>query len=402
MKLAAGMAVAVLILWAVVIPMPPSASGSDQEPAPPLNDDGAARRQAEQYAIDFGVDVQDALARDEFRSRLDPLIELAASDHPETFAGAVVRHGSPFEVELRFVGGVPPEVIEAANGLRVSTDDDLRVLLTGNASVTLVHLSQDAERMMDAAAAAGAPIVVAPNILDGALDVAVPSADSLLMFDPRDIAVSVPVELDIATEALAYDDHTYGGAKATKSSGFCTTGFTITRSGVSGVLLAGHCSNTGRSYVEPEAGGATYPMTHQSPEHIGYWGDVEWYTTPHDEFDDFYYSTSNARQDVASVKSANALAYGDYLCRFGRKTGYRCSQLMAWNVAKVINGTYTTYKLACTIHDTGESGDSGAPWFSGSTAWGVHQGAASISGSTRDCFTLADYVDEAIGATIKK
>ena len=48
-------------------------------------------------------------------------------------------------------------------------------------------------------------------------------------------------------------------------------------------------------------------------------------------------------------------------------------------------------------NDRSEDGDSGGPWFYGSTAYGIHQGYWYYFPKVRDVFTPVDHIDEALG-----
>ncbi|MBW3606415.1 MAG: S1 family peptidase [Actinobacteria bacterium] len=59
-------------------------------------------------------------------------------------------------------------------------------------------------------------------------------------------------------------------------------------------------------------------------------------------------------------------------------------------------------RLAAMHNDNAEKGDSGGPWFWGNSAIGIHQGAKTIWSKSRDVFSQARYLDDALGVTVRK
>jgi len=184
-------------------------------------------------------------------------------------------------------------------------------------------------------------------------------------------------------------DHTYDGAKVVMSGERCTSGFTVNQNGV---LTAGHCNGNNGNYYEP-AGGAVYPITHVG-EHMGTWGDFQWHTTTHAEYDDFYVDNTLLR-DVSSVQPVAGIVVGATYCRYGRTTGLQCDTVYKTSTTRY-EGWTLIKKLVKMDHDEAEGGDSGGPWFIGSVAAGIHSGET----SNKDQWSKAGYVDEALGVLI--
>jgi streptogrisin C len=62
-------------------------------------------------------------------------------------------------------------------------------------------------------------------------------------------------------------------------------------------------------------------------------------------------------------------------------------------------GTYTACRLVRTDNDISDPGDSGGPWYWGTTAYGIHWGTFDTVFGDRSAFSRATYVDEALNGT---
>ena len=174
----------------------------------------------------------------------------------------------------------------------------------------------------------------------------------------------------------------------------CTSGFTVRKNGTSvdGVLTAAHCSGLNQ-YREPT--GLVYSMSYQAAANPG-WGDVEWHTTTHTEYDDFYYSKlHNSRIDVTGMLQSWQFDYGDIVCAFGRVSGAMgCDTINGlW-----YSGSGYSYLVSTTPCGT-VPGDSGGPRYLNGTAIGIGRGFFKSDGSctlSSLAYTLPD-----LGLTLK-
>ena len=140
---------------------------------------------------------------------------------------------------------------------------------------------------------------------------------------------------------------------------FCTSGFgTKTSSGVRGIATAGHCPN---SLTDD---GHTLSFR---GEHQGSYGDFQWHTGPDAEGDDFYRgNSSNTEADMQDISGVDDPFHGQVLCRNGAANHQQCDDVRKLNVC---------HSFYCNLvqmdTDTSEGGDSGGPYFSGTTAYGI-------------------------------
>ncbi len=179
--------------------------------------------------------------------------------------------------------------------------------------------------------------------------------------------------VDAPSGSKITDDHGYGGSWMRLSNGtdWCTSAFVVRRNtnNTEGVLTASHCE--GLTLIADAGSGASFGAPWAN-EHIGNWGDVEWHTTTHDDFPQFYVSSSS-RATVKSRISNNAISEDVYVCRYGRNTQRDCGDISAINVTHTTAAGTAQHLVEFEVC-TGDGGDSGGPVYKGSAAWGVYKG----------------------------
>lgn len=183
------------------------------------------------------------------------------------------------------------------------------------------------------------------------------------------LPVDVVIERDDAvvgvTEAVVK-----GGRSLTRSNGRheCTAGFTASRSGDSGVLTARHCANALR-YLNATGVISTSPAQ-TSNDAI----DFQFHRTltgnGHSTSKQFRVTSGDR-----TVTAVNNAPLDSTVCHWGQTTGYSCSRVAMTDQCRTLSG-HRYCGLDFTYDDISEGGDSGGPWFLGTTARGGHTGAA--------------------------
>jgi len=180
----------------------------------------------------------------------------------------------------------------------------------------------------------------------------------------------------------------YGG----EALSTCTSGFVVRRNSDNfrGIAFAEHC---GAGSITDDGDALTYIN-----DHYGTHGDMQWRYGPDYEADDFYSGNSTTtevnRRDVSSYGIATE---GQTLCLNGKTTHNHCQQVRQVSVCS---------SGACNLVQMGNrsaaGGDSGGPWFSGNTAYGIHHGSHCdpFCPYDRDLFTRADRLDDGLGVTV--
>lgn len=195
--------------------------------------------------------------------------------------------------------------------------------------------------------------------------------------------IPLDVELSFGNERGSSDLQVVRGGGVLQA---CTTGFTAVKSGIpNGFITARHCfeqtSYEGRKIVTLR--GQMKPME----------GDGAFFSTTEKTEANFY----SAPGKLTSVKQVSSPRIGQSICKYGATTKTTCS-----TVYKVQQCANNYCELAVAKANISQRGDSGGPWFSGTTAIGVHHGTANVDGQIRSAFTPVIKIENALGVKIKK
>lgn len=342
---------------------------------------------ARSYAAHRGIGLQEARLALAKQRALGRALSTLARQFPGSYAGGWVEHTPQVHAVARFVGDVPSGAVAAVGG---------SVTLRGGATRSLAELQRRTDAVhADLAAQGRREVTTSYDVKSGRVEATV----QLL---PGEQSPGLPASARASDVAVEYaagdvsgDQHTRGGARTPgDSGGTCTTGFSVARNGVYGFVTAGHCANA-RDYQEPESGGLRYDAPYQA-QHRGDWGDFQWHTTPHAEYAEFYTSNTGYRPVNGYDGS---ISEGDYVCKYGRTSGYGCSDVYRVNVTVTVDGI--TYRRLVAVEDyITEGGDSGGPWFLVYDATGVHKGYTTIWFNKRSIFSPIFYIDDALGLAL--
>ena len=322
---------------------------------------------------------------------LDTITEHISTKHPNVLVGSVLAD-DPTRPPTAYVKGIAPTDVQALAR-------ELGVTLVDDQPYSLDELDARMAAVQEAAFSAGfADSVVSADIQrKGAITlvVAMPpvaSLDAVLASISPDIAkdLTVVVEDDPVVEAQG----AFGGMRLQDDGVFlCTSGWTVRKiaNGVRGVTGAGHCPAGVNQINHPGHG---VHATFFQQEHVGQWGDIEWYTTNEFEADDFYADEFNNIRDVAGIEPRANIAVGETVCVYGRASNHRDCTLEVEN-PDVFCG-FPQQKLVQMNGTVTIGGDSGGGWSFNFTAYGGHFGLCFGKSS----FSVADLFDEALGVTV--
>lgn len=190
----------------------------------------------------------------------------------------------------------------------------------------------------------------------------------------------------------------YGGEKLVKnlsSTATCTTAFTVKRGSLRGILTAGHCTfdlEQGGGNPSTVPGIADYRHSFSSVVHPvvalpdpgieDHRGDMHWFTTHATEKHKFYSLPYQLRVQTG-FRHLILMDEGDLTCNFGRRSFNftpRCGYIDETNVSKGQYGHLVV--MDREVHTEPApglvtvQGDSGGPWYTGGTAYGIHHGNA--------------------------
>ena len=215
-----------------------------------------------------------------------------------------------------------------------------------------------------------------------------------------ELAALVPSSVMDKAAAVVWHDgplekyHTvYGGAEMRKSGRLrCTSGFSVEGNDADGVLTAGHCTNN-LTYRNPN--GTEYTTTFED-DYDGSYGDFQWHTTSSIEDNRIYTSNTGLRNITAYEDDYGDLYAGKQVCMYGRSSNdHFCAEIEFLYV----NGPVQLGRVAMDSNSA-EPGDSGAPWYAGGTAYGVHRSECHIGLGSYDCWSSVAYLEDALDVTV--
>jgi hypothetical protein len=155
----------------------------------------------------------------------------------------------------------------------------------------------------------------------------------------------------------------------------CTTGFVVTKGASIGVATAAHCPDK-LTYTAP--GQSEVPL-----DFVGQWGwsyrDVQIHVAAQPFKPLFYSDTSKSRaRPVTSWRNRASTRAGDVVCHRGERTGYSCSQVELIDYAPPgdLCGGPCEPSWVTVAGPICKSGDSGAPVFNGTIAFGLVKGGS--------------------------
>ncbi len=196
--------------------------------------------------------------------------------------------------------------------------------------------------------------------------------------------MELPPEGNVITvsELAKSDRDVNAGLRLNASNGFdCTSGFSVVNSsGVKGILTAAHC------YDSMTFNGTDLPFQGSA---FGGPCDVQWHTAPGFNVRNLAYDGTNNRL-ILSSKHRDYQTLNEYVCKYGWASGYSCGNIIdkSFDPGGAMNNTLIRVHNDDGVH-LSEGGDSGGPWFSVNTAYGLH-----VGGIGDDAYYMAiNYID---------
>ncbi|MYH87538.1 MAG: hypothetical protein F4125_02760 [Acidimicrobiaceae bacterium] len=358
---------------------------------------------AEHYALDYGVTGDEARRRLARIPELKSIIQEIVAAEVGRVAGRGIVHEPNFGGWVYLVGDDPPT--RATRDLLALHED---VFVDTGATHTLAELQAAVsdrssfeavpDSMRDRVAyteidVRSNSIVVAidrdqpPTRTDESIPTAKRPIEALglpqaaqaleaILEEDTDMPFSVTVDAASEPGAIRGGEHI-----DTERGTNCTSGFAVLFSEVRGMLTAGHCANITRhwrSRTTASSGDSYLATTHSRSTVWGDDGDWAWYVTAEFEQDDFYVTTTVARDVIDYEVKANM--QGDYVCHFGISSGYSCGTVVATDHDPRYDACSNKDCDNIWVKVEGETlescdGDSGGPWFQDRTAYGIHSGA---------------------------
>lgn len=356
-----------------------------------LIENDPAIKDAEIYAKNMGVSVEEALYRFHIQDIAGELDAELSAKEPDNFAGLWLEHTPEFKVVI--LSTKYPE----RDFRSYLTEELAPIVEVRHAKISLANLQNSQETALASLWAADIPVESEINVYENNVYIFVSQKDKgrfdgvlhkILLSDIDYIKTITVPKIDNNLE-----DNIYGGLGLNP----CTSGFSVQDSqGLRGIATAGHCSESySLSY-----NGIDLPLQ-SFIKSTSY--DVGWHTTTGltvtNEIQD---SSAGTLRRITATKSRDNQVIGGYVCKYAVVTGYTCGYIRSKSYASpgVVypSPTFIIVDNTAGYNDLSNNGDSGGPWFNLNTAYGIHHGHPT-SDINDAVYMAVNYVD-GLGVTV--
>lgn len=334
------------------------------------------RRDAEEYAKYFNVDIFEAIRRLELQDNIGDLNGNLGEMESETFAGLWIQHQPEFRVIVQFTKEGEELIQPYIENTSLSDSVEIRLINT-----SLDNLEVDRVRTAQIVQSLGLDMFTGIDVKENRVN--------LYVLDPEQLAASLqeanydlPANVKVikVQQLLTPMTDIFGGLALTT----CTSGFSVKNSsGTKGITTAGHCDNT------QQYNGVNLPFQAGTvPGSDPY--DIQWHTAPGFTVRNLIFDGTYNRY-IYSVEWKNNQTVGEWVCKYGKNTGYACGPIEEIG----INGQNVRVNISV------EGGDSGGPWFWNNTAYGTTMYRAIFpDGHIEAIYGPVDQIYNILGLTI--
>lgn len=316
---------------------------------------------AQGYADEHGIDLSEAVHRLQLQEPAGELNAELVANESTTFAGAWIQHAPEFRIIVQFT-----ENGEATIQPYIENGPLADIVEIRTADVPLIELEAIQDATWLAIRGLNIPVASGINVFENRVEFYVVERQRLddalqrLNINPSD-----KVEIITVNELGSDTTEIFAGLALIA----CTSGFSVKNgSGTKGITTAAHCNNT-QSY-------GTTNLPFQSSAQGGQY-DVQWHTAPGLTVRNLMYDGTYYRL-VYGTKSRSSQMLNEYVCKFGTTTLGGCGYITNKNYMPPCKDGYCYTSTFIYVHrdgvDLSEQGDSGGPWFSGNTAYGIMKG----------------------------
>ncbi len=358
----------------------PAGAAQTQMPPPRVQTAQEALAQdAAEYARQNQVSLDEAGRRLRAQEESVAATDSIRAAYKHRLAGVSVEHEPAYRIVVLLTGAEPvPDRTVVAGGMEVPIVFRTGARATGVEVVSAWMYHRDRIK-----AAVG-------NVSGAGLDQR--TGELVLMVKGSDADRYRPGELDSAMERLAgvpvrirvldREDRNLsveGGARvvgidpADGKRYACTTGFVVANGPRTGIVTAAHCPDS-LTYIGPQG-------TRTELSFDGQWGwrhqDGQVHATPEALRPLFYADTAKTLlRTVTGSRPRASTRAGDFVCRRGETTGYSCGQVELVDYAPPgdLCGGPCDPVWVTVPGPSCKGGDSGAPIFLGTTAFGIVKG----------------------------
>ncbi|WP_369977193.1 hypothetical protein [Xanthomonas bundabergensis] len=381
------------------------AAGTAQAATPQaMPSDALTRAQALDHdlpAIAAALDVDPQRARSimNVQAHAADLAETLRAQYADRLAGMYIEHDPIDRLVVRLTGSQA-----VRTQFRTFGTDTLEIAFEPGAAHTVAQLANGLQRVLAAGLHESAPGIHAGYVDErsGTIVIEVdPGTRNLAGLTARtEQLAGVPVRIGAAPRAAT--QAVYGSGSI---SSLCTTGFAVyhAASNQNGVLTAGHC-DTGAAQTYSGIDGASHTLNEVALLANAN-ADLLRLGNTAVAFGGYFYA--DAWRAATGRRTRAATTTGAVHCHYGRNGGYNCGSVQS-TVANPGNICGPNNNVACNavyVRVAGTSlfcvgGDSGGPWFTGTTlAAGIHFAGPTAGGSP--CYyTSTDWAYDSMGLNL--
>ncbi|GAA0335146.1 hypothetical protein GCM10009087_51870 [Sphingomonas oligophenolica] len=347
--------------------------------------DEALAQDAGEYARLYAVPIDEAMrrlrAQEETVATTDRLQDL----YGDRLAGLYIEHRPAYRIVVLLTGSDPvPDQTVFAGGMTVPI-----VFRTGAPASRTRILGAITQHQAEIRAAVPHPPSMGVDPRTGQLVLMVDGADidrigqDALKARIEAIAkVPVRIRVQDRPEVNLEDVNLVGGGGRVEGMNpadgkryACTSGFVVTDGARDGVVTAAHCPDT-LAYYGPDR--SQLPL-----QFLGQWGwgyqDVQLHVSEQALQPLFYADTRKTMaRTVTGARNRTSTRVGDVVCHRGERTGYSCAEVELVDFAPSgdLCGGACLATWVAVAGPNCKGGDSGAPVFNGTTAFGLVKGAS--------------------------
>lgn len=368
----------VLFLLALVAVATPTVLWAQPDPRPErsLRHADPQEETAQRYAAEHAVSVETAHGRFQAQELAGELEADLRAREEANFAGVWIEHTPTFRVVVSLVGKGKSEVAsDAADDQRADAalvpylrDSSLRPFVeVRRAKVSLARLETAQELAMAVSRDLGIDVSSGINLAANRVEIYVlDKARFIRALASAGTSLPDDVVIEEVKEVFQQEAAIYGGLPLTK----CTSGWSVKdSSGIKGIVTAGHCPDT--QYYNSKK------LTLKKQIVSGKC-DVQWHVTASAGYtpEPKFATASNdcCPRKLTGIKSRSSQAVGNWVCKFGKTTGYTCGYIIdkSFNPGVSDHNSSTYIRVRKAGVNLSEDGDSGGPWFNGYTGYGIH------------------------------
>jgi hypothetical protein len=359
-----------------------------------LDDKDPLLYDAQAYASNTGVSIDEALRRFQLQDIAGELDAELSTKEVKTFAGLWVEHTPEFRVVVQFTLNGE----ETIKPYLKQHPELTNIVEVRTAGASLAELQRAQANASSSVRALGVPADSGINVPENRVELYVAKANMRQLDDAlqrKEIRLPDKVRV-IPVEALAEPTaNIYGGLSLSD----CTSGFSVIKGQLifttKGITTAAHCldsqSYNGDSLIfQSEIGGGSY--------------DIQWHFAPgYTVTNEIQWWSDGSTRDITATKSRSDQVIGGYVCKYGKTSYYTCGYISDKNFDPNYDWSFgdtdpTFIRVTSTETDLSEPGDSGGPWFLVSTAYGTMSGQ--IEPGNDAIYMAVNYVESGLGVSV--